>query len=354
MLSTNPSRPSGLSPRSANGLCASHDESEDRLAGKLNAGNMIGHSLLHSVSYAGLWGQAFLSVEDCVDKAAELGYDGVLFMAKRPHLSILDCGPKERSRLRARLEKNHLGAVALAGYTNFTADLAHSDIPHREIQTQHVVELARLAMDLGGRLVRVFTGYEDESFSYASQWNWVVEALRECARRSAEFGVVIGVQNHHDLAVSSEALCELIRAVAEPNCRAMFDAWAPALHGDDPAAAARQLAPLTVHTTVANYQRLRRFHYQPSIVNYAPRQPVVQAVPIDEGFIDYRGFLRALSAGGFSGSVAYELCSPLRDGGSLPTLDRYARRFVEFLAQVKQEIASEETPTAAVAGESPN
>jgi hypothetical protein len=29
--------------------------------------------------------------------------------------------------------------------------------------------------------------------------------------------------------------------------------------------------------------------------------------------------------------VAYEMCSPLRDGGSLETLDRCARRFLEFM-----------------------
>ena len=74
-----------------------------------------------------------------------------MLMAKRPHLSVLDYGPNERARLRARLEKNDLQTVCVAGYTNFTADLEHADIPHREIQVQYVTELARLAHDLGGR-----------------------------------------------------------------------------------------------------------------------------------------------------------------------------------------------------------
>jgi sugar phosphate isomerase/epimerase len=121
---------------------------------------MIGPALLHSVSYAGLWGQAFLPIEAFLDKAAALGYQGVMRMAKRPHVSVVDYGPNERARLRARLEKNDLQTVCLAGYTNFTAALEHADIPHREIQVQHITELARLAHDLGGRLVRVFTGYE--------------------------------------------------------------------------------------------------------------------------------------------------------------------------------------------------
>ncbi len=46
---------------------------------------------LHSVSYAGFWrGQARLSIDDFLDKAKELGFDGVMIMAKRPHVSVLD------------------------------------------------------------------------------------------------------------------------------------------------------------------------------------------------------------------------------------------------------------------------
>ena len=299
---------------------------------------MIGPALLHSVSYAGLWGQAFLSLDDFIDKAAALGYQGVMLMAKRPHLSLLDYGPTERARLRARLEKNDLRTVCIAGYTNFTADLEHADIPHREIQVQHVNELARLARDLGGNLVRVFTGYEAAATGHSAQWKLVVDALRECARRAGEFDVTIGVQNHHDIAASTEALVGLLLEVGEPNCKAMYDAWAPALHGDDLEVSARTMGPITVHTTVANYFRLRRFHYDPAIVNYQERLPSLLAVPIDEGFIDYRAFLRALCAGGFRGSVAYELCSPVRDGGSIATLDRYARAFVEFLDQSRRDL----------------
>ena len=64
--------------------------------------------LLHSVSYAGLWGQAYLSVDEFVAKAAELGFGGVMLMAKRPHVSILDYGPAERAALRWKIEKHGL------------------------------------------------------------------------------------------------------------------------------------------------------------------------------------------------------------------------------------------------------
>jgi len=50
------------------------------------------------VSYAGFWGQAYLPVDQFIDKAAELGYDGVMLMAKRPHVSVLDFGADECAR----------------------------------------------------------------------------------------------------------------------------------------------------------------------------------------------------------------------------------------------------------------
>ena len=74
-----------------------------------------------------------------------------------------------------------------------------------------------------------------------------------------------------------------------------------------------------------------RFRYQPDLVNYRRDEDYIQAVPMGEGFIDYRGFLAALREGGFTGTVGYEMCSPLRDGNSLEVLDQYARRFIEFI-----------------------
>ena len=292
---------------------------------------MIQGSILHSVSYSGSWGQHFLPLEEFTDKAAELGYSGVMLMAKRPHLSVLDWSADRRRRLRARLEDHGLRMVCVAGYTNFTADLEHGDIPHREIQIRHVADLAEMARDLGGELVRVFTGYESAAATPHAQWKLTVDALRECARRAAPFGVTVGVQNHHDIACGVDSLYDLILEVDEPNCRAMFDAWAPALQGADLAAAATKMAKLTVHTTIANYQLRPRYKYVPTLVNYETLTPSIQAVPMDEGFIDYTAFLTALESGGYSGAVAYEMCSPLLGGGAEQNLDRYARKFLEFM-----------------------
>jgi sugar phosphate isomerase/epimerase len=76
----------------------------------------------------------------------------------------------------------------------------------------------------------------------------------------------------------------------------------------------------------------------------------VHAVPIGEGFIDYRAFLHALEAGGYSGAVAYEMCSPLRGGGSLENLDRCARLFLDFMREYCAAAPSRQAGSAIVAG----
>jgi sugar phosphate isomerase/epimerase len=310
-----------------------------------SAGKWQGDLALHSVSYAGVWqGQARLTLEEFIPRAAALGYQSVMLMGKRPHLSLLDYDLEQRKRLRDLLDAHHLRVCGIAGYTDFTAGAERADIPLPEMQAVHVMELARAARDLGAPLVRIFTGYErPEQLGHHAAWSRCVTAVKDCARRAADFGVSVGVQNHHDLALHHESLLAFIEEVDEPNCRALFDAWAPALQGlsgDEMAAAVRLLGPHIVHTTVADYVRRPRFRYLPGLSNYAPEADEVQAVPMGHGFVDYATFFEALRTIGFQGSIAYEMCSPLRGGGSLPNLDACARQFLDYMAPRSLTVAS--------------
>src|SRR6185295_1275485 len=90
---------------------------------------------LHSVSYAGVWtGQTRLSLPDFLRKAKTLGYDGVMLMAKRPHLSVLDFDAKAADGLRQLVRELSLKVVCLAGYNDFTLGSDRPDIPTREMQ----------------------------------------------------------------------------------------------------------------------------------------------------------------------------------------------------------------------------
>jgi sugar phosphate isomerase/epimerase len=237
--------------------------------------------------------------------------------------------------LRSAADSLSIEIATIAGYTDFTAGRGSAEVPFVEMQVAYVGQLARMARALGARIVRVFSGYETNSAEYPSNWDRTVKALREAAAVAENFGVVVGLQNHHDLGISVEGYEELLDDVDHPNLKAMFDPWSIALQGVDLYQAARRLAPRMVQTTLADYVRIPRYAYQPSLVNYVRLEPpAVRAVPLGEGFIDLPAFFSGLKEGGFDGYVAYEMCSPLRGGGSEENLDAAAAKSLAVMRRL--------------------
>ena len=295
---------------------------------------------LFSVSYAGLWGQHALDLHAFIRKAAALGYPAVELMGKRPHLSVLDTDEAELARIRQTAEEAGVRIATVAGYTSFTAGSDHAEVPLVEVQVAYVRELARMAQALGAGLVRIFTGYMTEPGAHNADWAKCVAGVRESAEVAAGFGVVVGVQNHHDIGVGWRSYVEFLDDVDHANCRAMFDPWAPGMQGDGLFECARALAPRMVQTTLADYLRLERYRYVPGLVNYEPQIPMARAVPLGQGFLDLDGFFAGLKEGGFDGYVAYEMCSPLKGGGSEANLDAAA---AASLARIRELTANDDT-----------
>ena len=289
---------------------------------------------LFTVSFAGLWGQHRLTLEEAIDTVAELGYEGIEIMGKRPHLSPLDYSVDDCKRLREQIDARGLTCSAVAGYTHFTGGQDATEVPICDLQIDYITQLAQLASVLGADLVRIFTSYEVEGMPFFTQWQKNVRAIHECADRAANFGVTVGVQNHHDIAVHTKSLKQFIEMVDRPNVIPMWDCWSPHLRGEDLAAGAKMMAKQMWFTTVADYAVLPRARYLPQLVNYENVQPpAVLAVPMGDGDLDYRTFFDSLVAEGFDGWVSYEMCSPVRDGGELETLKSYAKQFLDYMKQ---------------------
>ena len=290
---------------------------------------------LHSVSYAGFWrGQAFLSVDDFLVKAKELGFDGVMLVAKRPHVSVLDYDASARQQLKARIEELGLELVALAGYTDFTAGVDKPGIPNIEIQAAYVGEVARLARDLGTNMVRIFTGYEREGVPYDKQYSLVVEGLKLAGTEAAKYDVTLAVQNHHDIALHHDAMFWLLQEVNMPNVMAGWDAWSPTLEGlssEDIRQSILKMQLYIVNTIAADYVVQPRFVYEHQLTNYLAQKPVMRAVPMGEGIIDYEMFIGTLKEIGYQGYLVYEMCEVLQGGGSIENLDKTATKFLEYV-----------------------
>lgn len=290
---------------------------------------------LFSVSYAGYWGQHRHTLPEFLRKAASLGYAAVEISGKRPHLSPLDTDDAALAELRATAQAVGVEIATIAGYTDFTAGRTTPEVPYVELQLAYIGRLAQMAKALGAKIVRVFSGYSPETAQYQCDWEKCVKALAEGAALAADQGVVLGLQNHHDVGLAVDAYELLLDDVGHPNLKAMFDPWSPALVGEDLYHAARRLAPRMVQTTLADYVRIQRYAYEPALVNYRRLEPpTVRAVPLGEGFIDLEAFFAGLKEGGFKGYVAYEMCSPLRGGGSEANLDAAAHKSLQKIRQL--------------------
>jgi sugar phosphate isomerase/epimerase len=294
---------------------------------------------LHSVSYMGIWrGQATLTVDQFLVKAKELGFDGVMLAGKKPHVSLIDYDDAARAKLKARIKELGLELVCLAGYCDFGSGIDKAGIPNVEIQAVYIGELARLARDLGTNMVRVYTAYERPDIPYDKQYALVVEGLQTAGRIAAKYGVTLAVQNHHDIALHHDAMKWLLDEVNLPNVKAAFDCWSPTLEGltsEEIKKAIYKMKPYIVHTTTADYEELPRYIYELNHTNYTKLKSQMRAVPMGEGFLDYKTFITTLKEIGYQGYIAYEMCEVLRGGGSVENLDRSAKAFLEYVKQFK-------------------
>ncbi|MEA3345592.1 MAG: TIM barrel protein [Chloroflexota bacterium] len=109
---------------------------------------------LHSVSYSGTVtpDQAALSLEEVMEKATQLGFDGITLAAKRPHALPLDLDSGDRTRIRNLAAELGLEIACVAGYNDFCDPSAFN----REINLAYVVECIKLARDVGAPIVRTF------------------------------------------------------------------------------------------------------------------------------------------------------------------------------------------------------
>lgn len=288
---------------------------------------------LFSVSYAGFWGQHKLELSNFIEKASQLGYSSVMLAGKRPHLSPLDASPEKIAAVKEALNKHNINCDVIGGYTDLSPSNA-VEVPYLEMQIAYVESLCRIAAQLNASVVRIFTAYEVEGHSPHAIWNGIVKTVQEMCDRAAEHGVTIALQNHHDIGVHTDWLLEILNDINRSNCKIGFDAWSPALRGENLYEAAKKMAPHTAITTNADYMRLPRYQYQPALVNYKKLEPdLVRAVKFGEGFIDYEAFFQGLKEGGFDGIATYEMCSTLRGGGEVDNLDAYASHYVQWMQE---------------------
>jgi len=283
---------------------------------------------LHSVSYSGTWGaQCCLPLDKIITKAAEFGYDGIEIMAKRPHGSPLDLNVDSRKRLRDFIESKGLQVACIAAYNDF----ADPNPYNREINLLYVREVIRLAHDLGANVVRVFAsgmGNMHPEADIDQQWVWVRENLSEAAKYAEDQNVVLGLQNHSPIMQSYKNVLQMIKEVGSNSVKAIIDAPLLFKVGESFTEAVKEVGNLLVHSHTGDLV------YELGPLEKAPggfrKIYTVKAVPMGEGDVDYKTFIKSLQEIGYEGFLSYEICGPILGGGREENLDRCVKKALEY------------------------
>ncbi len=306
---------------------------------------------LYSISYGGIWyeGQA-LSFEEFCKRAKDYGFDGVELDNKRPMGCPLDLNNRRRDEMVNALLKNGLEIPAVAANNDFSSPVPE----HRECQLLMVRETARLAKDLGAKIVRLFAAWPgvpihegvgtydltrgnfytfERQFPFATRldrWNFVKDCLKESAKFGEEFGITMALQNHAPLIRTWKDTLDLVKEVNSPWLKICLDLpIMENLDKDYVAHAVREVGKLQIHSHYGGeYFRDKDGSIKPLILDYyaGGKNP------------DYRHYIGLMNEIGYNGYFTFELCHPVLNEdhtrSDIKYVDNQVKLAREFLAGI--------------------
>ncbi len=306
---------------------------------------------LYSITYGGIWYEgSALSFEEFCKRAKDYGFDGVELDNKRPMGCPLDLDKRRREEMINALQKNGLEIPAVAANNDFSSPMPE----HRACQLLMVRETARLAKDLGAKIVRLFAAWQgipiheeagtydftsgdfysfERQYPFATwldRWNYVKDCLKEAAKFGEEFGVTMALQNHHPLIRTWKDTYDLVREVNSPWLKICLDLpIMDNLNKDYVANAVRTVGSLQVHSHYGGeYYHDKDGTLTPVILDYyaGGENP------------DYQHYIGLMNEIGYNGYFTFELCHPVLNEdhtrGDIHYVDNQVKLAREFLAKI--------------------
>jgi sugar phosphate isomerase/epimerase len=277
---------------------------------------------LYSITYGGIWykGEA-LTFDELCKYAKEYGFDGVELDNKRPMGNPMDIDQHKRDEYRNSLVKYGLEIPCVAANNDFSSPVPE----HRDCQLLMVRETARLAKDLGAKVVRLFAAwpgvvihngigtYEltrgDQFYTFQRQYpfstwydryNFVKGCLKEAAKMGEEFGVVMALQNHEPLIRSWKDSYDLVKEINSPWLKICLDLPIfENLENEYVANAVRTVGDLQVHSHFGGeYYRDKDGKVKPVVLYYYANGMIP----------DYSHYISLMNEIGYKGYFTFELC----------------------------------------------
>jgi sugar phosphate isomerase/epimerase len=172
-------------------------------------------------------------VGQCIDLAAEMGFDGVEIL----HRQMQDESNAALQKLKQRAFANGLSLCGFSTHQGFLS-------PKKEVRQKHVEHTLRcieLAYRMGIPTMRVNTGtwgtsknFDElmknrglepprEGYTDEDGFKWVIDGLGQCLKKAEECGVVMGLENHWGLGRTPEGVLRVVDALNSPWLRVTLD-----------------------------------------------------------------------------------------------------------------------------------
>ena len=165
-------------------------------------------------------------IEFCIDKAAEMGFDGV-------EILLIQMTSEENSYLQELKRRAFLKGLDVMGFSTHQ-DFLDPDPAKRQENVDLTLHQIDLAYRLGIPTIRINTGRwgTSESFTrlmenrgieppiegYTDEqaFEWVIEAIGKLVPSAAEKGVILGLENHWGLGRTPEGVMRIVEAIDSP------------------------------------------------------------------------------------------------------------------------------------------
>lgn len=234
-------------------------------------------------------------VEDVLDLAKALGFEGVELWGREPHVS--EVYDYNRARLCRRMcEERGLEIAALGSYLRFAPTKKNSD-------STNLLDTLHTARTLRAPIVRVWASDVPSSEADEELWAQVVAEAREAARRSRRLGIVLAAEMHDDtLCDTAKSARRLVEEVGCENFRLNYQV-ATRRGGENPLERLKKVCDYVVHVHAQNFSRLAT----------ADGEGLKRA-PLRDGLVDYAALVSFLRRKGYTGWVSVEFAPVEGDG----------------------------------------
>lgn len=172
-------------------------------------------------------------VGECIDLAAEMGFDGVDVL----HIQMENESNAYLQDLKRRAAVNGLALCGFSIHQGFVS--ADKEVRQRNID--HTIKCIELAYAMGIPVMRLNTGRWGTTKSFDDlmanrgiegplpghtdddAYPWVIESIEKCLPAAEKCGVLLALENHWGLGLTPQGVLRIVKAVDSPWLRVLVD-----------------------------------------------------------------------------------------------------------------------------------